>query len=144
MWIVQRKCMSEMHRYSSRDIRSNPFDPSQRSNPILHSPTFSYRLSGPFAHVRSRPCERSNPKNSVCRYMISFLHIQIAKSKMEYFVGERDLSKDISLLVRSRAVVVGFIMTQVAEEISAEWKGQKRSHRKPNTMVIRGESASAY
>lgn len=46
-------------------------------------------------------------------------------------------------LVRSRAVVVGFITTQVAEGIFRETEGGgKRSHRKPNTMVIRGESAS--
>lgn len=68
---------------------------------------------------------------------------EMAKSKMEYFVGERDLSKDISpLYVHAQWWLVS-LRLRWRREFSAKRGGEERSHRKPNTMVIRGESASA-
>jgi len=63
---------------------------------------------------------------------------EMAKSKMEYFVGERDLSKDISpLYVHAQRRLVS-LRLRWRREFSARRGGEKRSHRKPNTMVIRG------
>jgi len=63
---------------------------------------------------------------------------EMAKSKMEYFVGERDLSKDISpLYVHAQRRLVS-LRLRWRREFSARRGGEKRSHRKPNTMVISG------
>lgn len=66
----------------------------------------------------------------------------MAKSKMEYFDGERDLSKDISLLYVHAQWWLVSLRLRWRREFSAKRGRGKRSHRKPNTMVIRGESAS--
>lgn len=64
---------------------------------------------------------------------------------MEYFVGERDLSQNISPCTSlSKGVSLRLTIRRGggnALRDGAE-RGEKRSHRKPNTMVIRGESAS--
>lgn len=66
----------------------------------------------------------------------------MAKSKMEYFVGEQDLSKDISSLYVHAQWWLVSLRLRWRREFSARRGGEERSHRKPNTMVIRGESAS--
>lgn len=61
---------------------------------------------------------------------------------MEYFVGEGDSVGERKRLYVARKE--GFITVQSKGRNSSRWRErEKRSHRKPNTMVIRGESASS-
>lgn len=75
-----------------------------------------------------------------CRSKLS--RWEMAKSKMEYFVGEQDLSEDISSLYVHAHWWLVSLRLRWRREFSAKREGEERSHRKPNTMVIRSESAS--